>query len=452
MRVTPVRTHSADWPVSIGSVHLRPVKRSIAGSWITLIAGIVIGMSAGLGAAVWAGKTKIDSPTSALPWADARLLAEVLERVKRDYVEPVTDHQLLQAAVHGMVSSLDPHSELLEGEDYEDIKINSAGEYSGVGIEVSMQDGAVVVIAPIDGGSAAASGVRAGDAIISIDGVPVQTNSLDSVIRRMRGPSGSEVRIGIERENVAEPLEFKLKRARVELHSVRWELPEAGLGYARIAQFSETTAQDLHKDLQLLRERNHGKPLNGLVLDLRNNPGGVLEAAVAVADEFLDSGIIVSADGRTDDAKFRMDATPGDTLQGAPIMVLVNAGSASAAEIVAGALQDNHRGTLIGRRTFGKGSVQTVIPLSESRALKLTTSRYFTPSGASINHKGIEPDIVLDRGPEASDANGGMESASIARDPEVKRAFLELHHRLEKPSPAVKPASGAPPMSTASLR
>jgi carboxyl-terminal processing protease len=428
------------------------VKRSIADSWITLITGIVIGMSAGLGAAVWAGKSKIDSPAAALPWADARLLAEVLERVKSDYVEPVNDHQLLQAAVHGMVSSLDPHSELLEGEDYEDIKINSAGEYSGVGIEVSMQDGAVVVIAPIDGGSAAAAGIRAGDAIISIDGVPVEANSLDSVIRRMRGPSGSEVRIGIERENVAEPLEFKLKRARVELRSVTWELPESGLGYARISQFSETTAQDLHKDLQLLRERNHGKPLRGLVLDLRNNPGGVLEAGVAVADEFLDSGIIVSADGRTEESKFRMDATPGDGLDGAPIMVLVNAGSASAAEIVAGALQDNHRGTLIGRRTFGKGSVQTVIPLSENRAIKLTTSRYFTPSGASINHKGIEPDIVLERGPDAAEENGGFDSVSIARDPEVKRAFLELHNRLEKMPPAVKPAPGAPPVSTAAIR
>lgn len=428
------------------------MKRSIAGSWTTLIAGIVLGLSAGLGAAVWAGKTKAESRAAALPWADARLLAEVLERVKRDYVDPVSDHQLLQAAVHGMVSSLDPHSELLEGEDYEDIKINSAGEYSGVGIEVSMQDGAVVVISPIDGGTAAAAGIRAGDAIISIDGVPVDTNSLDSVIRRMRGPAGSEVRIGIERENVAEPLEFKLKRARIELRSVNWELPEAGLGYARISQFSETTAEDLQKDLQLMRERNHGKPLKGLVLDMRNNPGGVLEAAVAVADEFLDAGAIVSADGRTEDSRFRMDATPGDDLNGAPIMVLVNAGSASAAEIVAGALQDNHRATLIGRRTFGKGSVQTVIPLSENRAIKLTTSRYFTPSGASINHKGIEPDIVLDRDTDAANEPGGFDVTTIARDPEVRRAFLELHRRLEKAPPAIKPPAGSPPLSTAALR
>ncbi len=428
------------------------MKRSIAGSWTTLIAGIVLGLSAGLGAAVWAGKTKAESRAAALPWADARLLAEVLERVKRDYVDPVSDHQLLQAAVHGMVSSLDPHSELLEGEDYEDIKINSAGEYSGVGIEVSMQDGAVVVISPIDGGTAAAAGIRAGDAIISIDGVPVDTNSLDSVIRRMRGPAGSEVRIGIERENVAEPLEFKLKRARIELRSVNWELPEAGLGYARISQFSETTAEDLQKDLQLMRERNHGKPLKGLVLDMRNNPGGVLEAAVAVADEFLDAGAIVSADGRTEDSRFRMDATPGDDLNCAPIMVLVNAGSASAAEIVAGALQDNHRATLIGRRTFGKGSVQTVIPLSENRAIKLTTSRYFTPSGASINHKGIEPDIVLDRDTDAANEPGGFDVTTIARDPEVRRAFLELHRRLEKAPPAIKPPAGSPPLSTAALR
>ena len=424
------------------------MKRSIVGSWVTLIVGIVLGLSAGLGAAVWAGKTKVDTPAAGLPWADARLLAEVLERVKRDYVDSVSDHQLLQAAVHGMVSSLDPHSELLEGEDYENIKINSAGEYSGVGIEVSMQDGAIVVIAPIDGGAAAAAGIRAGDAIISIDGVPVDVNSLDTVIRQMRGPSGSEVRIGVERENVAEPLEFKLKRARIELRSVKWELPEPGFGYARISQFSETTADDLQKDMALMLARNQGKPLKGLVLDLRNNPGGVLEAAVAVADEFLDGGLIVSADGRTEDSKFRMDATPGDDLRGAPLVVLVNAGSASAAEIVAGALQDNHRAILIGRRTFGKGSVQTVIPLSENRAIKLTTSRYFTPSGTSINHKGIEPDIVLNRDSDAAHESGGFDVTNIARDAEIKRAFQELHRRLPN-APAVTTSAASTPAAAA---
>jgi len=402
------------------------VNRSKAHSWLVLVFGILIGLSAGFAAVVWADKPEPGPPGDGLPWTDARLLAEVLERVKRDYVDPVNDHQLLQAAIHGMVSSLDPHSEFLEGEDYEEIKISSSGEYSGVGIEVSSQDDAVVVIAPLDGSAAAQAGIRSGDSIISIDGVPVATNSLDDVIRRMRGPEGSEVRITVERDGVAEPIEFRLKRSRVELHSVKWTLPEPGFGYLRISQFSETTGDEVRNGIKALRERNGRGALKGLVLDLRNNPGGVLEAAVAVADEFLDKGVIVSAKGRTPESKFQMDATPGDDLAGAPIVVLVNAGSASAAEIVAAALQDNHRARLIGRRTFGKGSVQTVIPLSDDRAIKLTTSRYFTPSGASINHKGIVPDIVLERDPKSVTESPANDAAPIDNDPEVKRALKEL--------------------------
>ncbi len=391
-----------------------------------LLLGMFIGLSAGIAAAVRAGKP---APGAAdeLPLADARLLAEVLERVKRDYVDPVNDHQLLNAAVHGMVSSLDPHSEYLEGEDYEDVKISSSGEYSGVGLEVSLQDGSVVVITPIDGGSAVAAGIRPGDVVVSIDGVPVETGSLDAVIRRMRGPEGSEVRIGIERENLAEPLEFRLKRARIELRSVKWQMAEPGVGYARISQFSDNTGEDLAKGVAAMIARNGGRPLKGLLLDLRNNPGGVLEAAVAVSDEFLDKGVIVTARGRTEESRFEMDATPGDDLKGAPIVVLVNSGSASAAEIVAAALHDNHRATLVGRRTFGKGSVQTIIPLSDSRALKLTTSRYFTPSGASINHKGIEPDVLIERDAGPAPGTGGEGEAALGKDAEVRRALQELH-------------------------
>jgi carboxyl-terminal processing protease len=403
------------------------VKRSNTRSWLALVFGILIGISAGFAAAVWAGKPELRPSADGLPWADAQLLAEVLERVKRDYVDPVDDHQLLQAAIHGMVSALDPHSEFLEGADYDEVKISSSGEYSGVGIEVSIQDQSVVVIAPLDGSAAAAAGVRPGDAIISIDGVPVDTNSLDDVIRRMRGPEGSEVRISVERDGVAEPIEFGLKRTRIALHSVKWSMPEPGIGYVRISQFSETTGEDVQNGIKALKVRNGGKALKGLVLDLRNNPGGVLEAAVAVADEFLEKGVIVSAKGRTPESKFQMDATPGDDLAGAPIVVLVNAGSASAAEIVAAALRDNHRATLMGRRTFGKGSVQTVIPLSDDRAIKLTTSRYFTPSGASINHKGITPDIVLDRDPKSVTDSLANDSSPVENDAEVKRALKELH-------------------------
>jgi len=362
-----------------------------------------------------------------IPWQDAHMLAEVLDRVEREYVNPVDDHQLLQAAIRGMVSSLDPYSAYLDGDEYDEIKISSSGEYSGVGIEVSMEDDQVVVVSPFDGSPAAAAGIRSGDVITTIDGVPVNNTTLSDTIGRMRGKEGTSIKIGILRPGTAEPLEFTLKRAKVELHSVRSELLESGYGYVRIAEFSETTGDDLVGALHDLRKRNGGA-LKGLVLDLRNNPGGVLEAAVAVADAFLDSGVIVSAKGRTPESKFEMTATPGDELNGAPIVVLVNGGSASAAEIVAGALKDHHRARLMGRTTFGKGSVQTVMPLPGDRAIKLTTSLYYTPSGVSINHRGIAPDIELEREPSADDSppTGTGAARQAIQDPAVKRAIKEL--------------------------
>ncbi len=360
-----------------------------------------------------------------LPWQDARVLAEVLERVKHEYVNPVDDHELLQAAIRGMVSSLDPYSAYLDGEEYDEVKISSSGQYSGVGIEVSLEDDQVVVVSPFEGSPAAAAGIRSGDVIATIDGVAVNTTALGDTIGRMRGKEGTTVTIGILREGNAEPLQFTLKRSRVELRSVKAELLEPGMGYVRISQFSETTGDDLDTALKDLRKRN-GAALKGLVLDLRNNPGGVLEAAVSVADAFLDSGIIVSAKGRTPESKFEMDATPGDELKGAPIVVLVNGGSASAAEIVAGALKDHQRAKLMGRTTFGKGSVQTVMPLSGDRAIKLTTSLYYTPSGVSINHRGIAPDIELERDPKPPAVPVPPDAPLLQRDPEVKRAVQEL--------------------------
>jgi carboxyl-terminal processing protease len=390
---------------------------------LLLALGIAIGFSLGLAHEVLAGKNA--AAGADMPWADARVLAEVLERVKRDYVNPVDDHQLLQAAVRGMVSSLDPYSAYLDGDDYDEVKISSSGEYSGVGIEVSMEDDQVVVIAPFDGSPAAQAGIRSGDVIVTIDGVPVNPTTLDDTIGKMRGTEGSQVKIGVMREGNAEPLLFTLKRSRVELHSVKAELLEPGYGYVRISQFSETTGEDFNAALKDLRKRNNA-PLTGLVLDMRDNPGGVLEAAVAVADAFLDSGVIVSAKGRTPDSKFEMDATPGDALNGAPLVVLVNGGSASAAEIVAGALKDHHRAKLMGRTTFGKGSVQTIMPLGDDRAIKLTTSLYYTPSGVSINHVGIAPDIELARNPKAAAAPPATEGPLEKRDSEVLRAVQEL--------------------------
>jgi carboxyl-terminal processing protease len=388
-----------------------------------LLLGMSVGLSLGLAGGVLADKPA--APADDLPWADARTLADVLERVKHDYVNPVDDHQLLQAAIRGMVSSLDPYSAYLDGDEYDEIKISSSGQYSGVGIEVSMEDDEVVVVAPFDGSPAAAAGIRSGDVIASIDGIPVNTTTLADTIGRMRGQEGTSVKIGILREGSAEPLQFTLKRSRVELRSVKTELLEPGMGYLRISQFSETTGDDVDTALKELRKRN-GSALKGLVLDLRNNPGGVLEAAVAVSDTFLDSGVIVTAKGRTPESKFEMDATPGDALNGAPIVILVNGGSASAAEIVAGALKDNHRAILMGRTTFGKGSVQTVIPLAGNRAIKLTTSLYYTPSGISINHRGIAPDIELARDPKPPSVPVPAEAPIQQRDPDVQRALQEL--------------------------
>jgi len=396
---------------------MKPKSRNI----LLLAIGMAAGVSLGLAGGVLADKPT--APRSDLPWQDARMLADVLERVKHEYVNPVDDHQLLQAAIRGMVSSLDPYSAYLDGDAYDEVKISSSGQYSGVGIEVSMEDDEVTVVSPFEGSPAAAAGIRSGDIIATIDGVPVNTTTLADTIGRMRGKEGTSVKIGILREGSAEPLQFTLKRARVELRSVRSELLEPGMGYVRISQFSETTADDLDAALKDLRKHN-AAPLKGLVLDLRNNPGGVLEAAVSVSDAFLDSGVIVTAKGRTPESKFEMDATPGDALNGAPIVVLINGGSASAAEIVAGALKDNHRAKLMGRTTFGKGSVQTVIPLEGDRAIKLTTSLYYTPSGISINHRGIVPDIELERDPKPS--NAPADAPLLERDAEVRRAVQEL--------------------------
>jgi carboxyl-terminal processing protease len=407
--------------------------RNKSGNALLLAVGIAIGLSLGLAHGVLADKPA--APGADLPWQDARMLAAVLERVKHDYVNPVDDHQLLQAAIRGMVASLDPYSAYLDGDEYDEVKISSSGRYFGVGIELSIEDEQVVVIAPFDGSPAAQAGIRSGDIIVTIDGIPVNTNTLADTIGRMRGAEGTPVKIGIMREGNPEPMVFTLKRSRVDLHSVRGEMLEPGFAYLRISQFSETTGDDLNTTLKDLRKHN-GAPLKGLVLDLRDNPGGVLEAAVAVADAFLDSGVIVTAKGRTPDSKFEMDATPGDVLNGAPIVVLVNGGSASAAEIVAGALKDQHRAKLMGRTTFGKGSVQTIIPLSDDRAVKLTTSLYYTPSGVSINHRGIAPDIELERDskPPATPAPEGAPLQQ--RDSEVKRALEEL-----KVSPSARPGA-----------
>jgi carboxyl-terminal processing protease len=396
---------------------------------IALVAGAVFGFSGAIAGDVMAERRADPSPEipAALPWEQARLFAEVYERIKHEYVDDVDDKQLMEKAIRGMVAALDPHSAYLDNDEFEEIRLSTMGSYPGVGIEVVAEDSAVKVLRPIEGSPADQAGMQSGDLIVKIDDNDVGAD-LAGAITRMRGPAGSNVRLTVRRPTTGELLEFSLRRAKVDVRSVMQQTLEPGFGYVRITSFSETTADDVSRAVASLKRENP-KGLHGLVLDLRNNPGGVLEAGVAVADAFLNEGLIVSADGRTADARFRMEATPGDLIDGAELVVLVNGGSASAAEIVAGALKDHNRAELIGHKTYGKGSVQTVMPLSHGGAIKLTTSRYFTPSGASIQSKGIIPDVVAD-GPEEAPADlrvsGKPALPLAARDREVRLALDTL--------------------------
>ena len=366
-----------------------------------LATGVVLGAGLSVGRTVKAER-EIPASTPApakqqdtVNWKDARLLAEVLELIRNDYVDKIPDKKLMEAAIRGLVADLDPHSAFLDADELNEIRISTSGEYSGVGIEVALENGAVNVVNPIEGGPAAEAGVLAGDTILAVDEVPVNIDNLNDTIDRMRGKPGSTVKITIARRPTGQPLDFTLARANVQVHSVKQRLLEPGYGYVRILHFSETTTPDLENAIAKLKKQNNGK-ISGLVLDLRDNPGGLLDAAIGVSDAFLNDGVIVTADGRAADAQFEMDAQPGDDIDGAPIVVLVNGGSASASEIVAGALKDHHRATIVGQQTYGKGSVQTVMPLSDGHAIKLTTSRYYTPSGTSIHKVGIKPDVVVD--------------------------------------------------------
>lgn len=361
---------------------------------LVVVIGTVMGLSLSLGGSMLSAETP---PTEEdLSWQNARLFAEVMERVKSDYVEPIDDAELLESAIRGMVADLDAHSEYLDAEEYRDIRISTTGSYTGVGIEVGEVDGRVRVITPIEGSPAARSGVRSGDEIIAVDGYSVEPGGMQETIARMRGTAGSRVSVTVWRDN--EAVIHDMRREIVRVASVHYELLQSGYGYTRVSQFSETTARELGRAIDAMQDENRGM-LDGLVLDLRNNPGGVLDAAVDVTDLFLDSGVIVSADGRTADARFSRSAHRGDILDGASLVVLVNNGSASASEIVAGALQNHGRAQVVGTPTFGKGLVQTVMPLSRGRAIKLTTSRYYTPSGDSIHETGITPDVYVEDTP-----------------------------------------------------
>ncbi len=410
-----------------------------------LLIGIVIGIVIAAGGAVFAHREPVAAsataaapveprPANALADNETAQLNEVVERVQREYVQDISRSDLLDAAMRGVLGGLDPYSSYLDAEEYADLRVATAGTYAGIGIEVSTADRALRVVRPFRDSPAAAAGIRSGDMISAIDGEPVGAD-LDGAMSRMRGPRGSFVKLAVMRTGSVLPLEFTVQRAQVDVHSVVIIPLDGGYLYARITNFSETTGEDFAASVARARRDLPAKP-RGVVLDLRNNPGGVLESAVEVADQLLEEGVIVSADGRTPAARFSMAATPGDVFPGVPIVALVNGGTASAAEILAGALQDHRRATLLGRRTFGKGSVQTVIPLSQGRAIKLTTSRYLTPSGRWIQGSGIQPDQVFDDvdGAPVDFDDARARQTLATRDPAVHAALELLAGRKLRPA------------------
>lgn len=323
------------------------------------------------------------------------LFGEVFERVRADYVDHVSDKKLIEAAISGMLSSLDPHSSYMNEKDFQDLQVEVQGQFGGLGLEVTMENGVVKVVSPVDGTPAAKAGLKPNDLIIAIDGQPVQGLTLAKAVEKMRGPVGSEIKLTIKRGD-RPPFDVTMKRAIVKIQSVKWQAEGNDVGYIRISSFNEQTDSGVKSAIKAIETRD-GPKLDGIVLDLRNNPGGLLDQAVAVANDFLNKGEIVSTRGRHPEDAQRFDAKPpGDLTHGLPIVVLINGGTASAAEIVAGALQDHHRAILLGTRSFGKGSVQTIIQLPGNGAMRLTTARYYTPSGRSIQAEGIEPDIVIE--------------------------------------------------------
>lgn len=363
--------------------------------FLIMASGIFIGISLSIGTHVLADRSNGQGVTS-LPLEELRTLTEIFGKIKAEYVEDVKDEKLLENAIRGMLSGLDPHSSYLNTEDFKELQVGTSGEFGGLGIEVTMEDGFVKVVSPIDDTPAQRAGVQAGDLIIRLDDSPVKGMTLNDAVKVMRGKPGTDITLTIVREGEEKPLTVVITRDIIKVKSVKSRTLEEGYGYLRITNFQTHTVEHMGKAISRLKKENGGK-LKGMVLDLRNNPGGVLGAAVSVSDAFLENGLIVYTEGRAKDAALKFNATPEDMLKGAPMIVLINGGSASASEIVAGALQDHKRAIIMGSRSFGKGSVQTIFPMSNESAVKLTTARYYTPSGRSIQAEGIEPDIAVER-------------------------------------------------------
>lgn len=331
-----------------------------------------------------------------LPIEEVRIFAQVLHQIRTSYVEPIDDKTLIENAIRGMLAYIDPHSTYLASDDYSELQEDTTGEFGGLGVEVGIENGFIKIISPMDGSPAERAGIQAGDLIIKLDDTPARDVTLGDTSGLLRGEPGTSITLTILREGVAEPFEVTVTREIIQARSIRFREMEPGYGYIRIGQFAANTGTEVVDALNSLQASE--TPLVGLVLDLRNNPGGVLQAAVDVVDAFVTEGLILYTEGRVENADMRFEATPADPSKGVPVVVLINGGSASASEIVAGALQDHKRAIIMGTTSFGKGSVQTVLPLTNDRAIKLTTSLYYTPSGRSIQARGIEPDITIDRG------------------------------------------------------
>lgn len=382
---------------------------------LVLFLGMFVGAAIILDMGVLAERDEPKEALAPLPLNELRSFTEVFSRIKSDYVEPVEDKKLLEDAVQGMLAGLDPHSAYLDADSFKDMRVETEGQFGGLGIEVTMENGFVKVVSPIEDTPAARAGVKPGDLIIRLDDKAVKGLTLTEAVRVMRGKPGSDITLTIVREGATKPLKITLTRAVIKIQSVKSRMLESGFGYVRITQFQAGTDKGLAEAIKKLETENKGT-LRGMILDLRNNPGGVLNSAVGVSDAFLDKGLIVYTEGRVADSKMKLSATPGDLLNGAPMVVLINGGSASASEIVAGALQDQKRAVIMGTKSFGKGSVQTIIPMSNGGALKLTTARYYTPSGRSIQASGIVPDIVTEEARiTKSEAADRLRESDLAR-------------------------------------
>jgi carboxyl-terminal processing protease len=382
---------------------------------LVLILGMFVGAAIILDMGVLAEREGSKDTLAPLPLDELRTFTEVFSRIKADYVEPVSDKKLLEDAVQGMLSGLDPHSAYLDANSFKDMRVETEGKFGGLGIEVTMENGFVKVVSPIEDTPAARAGIKPGDLVIRLDEKAVKGLTLTEAVRLMRGKPGTDITLTIVREGVSKPLKITLTRAVIKIQSVKSRLLEPGFGYVRITQFQSGTEKGLAEVVRKLETENKGA-LRGMILDLRNNPGGVLNAAVSVSDAFLDKGLIVYTEGRVEDSRMRKSAVPGDLIKGAPMVVLINGGSASASEIVAGALQDHRRAVIMGTKSFGKGSVQTIVPISNGAALKITTARYYTPNGRSIQASGIEPDIITEEARlTKSETADRLKEADLAR-------------------------------------